>query len=56
MTIPLWKRLLGKEEIWMSRPWDLTEIVPVHETFWFRLCAGIIGFFLIAVLLVVSFS
>jgi hypothetical protein len=51
----LWNRLLGKQEIWMSRPWDLTEIVPVYETLTFRVCAGIIGCLLIVVLLMVVF-
>ena len=51
----LWNRLLGKQEVWMSRPWDLTEIVPVHETRWFRVCAGIIGCFLVTALFMVLF-
>ena len=47
---------MGREEIWMSRPWDLTEIVPLHERRWFQVSAIIIALFICVLLLAVILS
>jgi len=44
----LWNRLLGRSEILRSRPWDLTEIVPLSERLWFRLLLIALGILLLA--------
>lgn len=43
----LWNRLLGRSEILRSRPWDLTEIVPLSERLWFRLLLIALGILLL---------
>jgi hypothetical protein len=48
--------MLGRSEVWLSRPWDLTEIVPVQETLWFRAGAVIAAGIVMVVLLVVLLS
>ncbi|AGB02977.1 MULTISPECIES: hypothetical protein [Methanoregula] len=48
----LWNRLLGRSEILRSRPWDLTEIVPLSERLWFRLLLIALGILLLAAVFV----
>jgi len=53
--ISRWARLLGYHDIDDSRPWDLTEIVPTHESRWFRICAALLGLAILAVIIFVFF-
>ncbi|NMB78191.1 MAG: hypothetical protein GYA23_03770 [Methanomicrobiales archaeon] len=50
---PWWFPVGKTPDINDSRPWDLTEIVPMAETFWFRFLAVILGILVIAGILAV---
>lgn len=53
--ISWWARLPGYQDIEDSRPWDLTEIVPAHETRWFRACAVVLWLLALVVIVMVFF-
>jgi hypothetical protein len=54
-VISRWARLLGYHDIEDSRPWDLTETVPYHESWWFRACAAILGLVVFVTIILVLF-